>query len=328
MTSGRDLHQEPAQWSDWMHRIQNLAADVSRFHESGTMLIGEADPADPPRQVRQQADRLDAALDDAEQQARAAGLDLTWIHDARTVGSQQGASPHPSAVRRVPLRELGIERFFLDLLDLDLWQLERMAALDSAVHLRVAARHGGIAVESARTSALLEHMHVRFSRASSLVVGAQITSEEGERMWGAGADAMRRMHATATDQMSDAQLLEQWQEYADADARLRMPLYRRQDPDTGKFVEDSLTDLPSPQRMISRAVLIRETRPPEGTEHLATEQALGAAIGQRPQDADAIDAGVEAASTDTHADWAPDPRTDPDPTIPGYQPGHELGEWR
>ncbi|MFC9871698.1 hypothetical protein [Nocardia salmonicida] len=268
MTSGRDLHQEPAQWSDWMHRIQNLAADVSRFHESGTMLIGESDPADPPRQVRQQANRLDAALDDAEQQARAAGLDLTWIHDARTVGSQQGASPHPGAVRRVPMRELGIERFFLDLLDLDLWQLERMAALDMALPVRAAAGHGVITGDSARDLALFERMHVRYSRASSLVAAVQLTPEEGDRMWRAGAELMRRMHAAAIDQMSDVQLLGQWQEYADADARLRMPPNCSQDPDTGKvFLADSLTEPPSPRQMIARAALTLFSRDPEGADH-------------------------------------------------------------
>ncbi|MFD4351549.1 hypothetical protein ACFWPX_03270 [Nocardia sp. NPDC058518] len=312
-----------------MHKIQYLAGGERRVRETGMSVFADTDVADPVRQVWQrQVDGLTADLANTEHDARAAGVDLTWIHDARTVGSHQGASSQPGQVRRVPVRELGIERFFLDLLDLDLWQVERMAALDVALHDRAATGHGAIAVDSARESALLEHMLVRFSRASSLVAAVQITPDEGERMWGTGADAMRRMHATATDLMSDTQLLGQWQEYADADARLRTTLYLRQDPDTGKFLEDGLTGLPTPHGMIARVGVIFDARAAEGTEYPGTVQPPPtAAAGHQPPAADAIGSAVEATSTDTQGDWAPDPRPDPDPPIPGRQPGHEPGQW-
>ncbi|MFD3427488.1 hypothetical protein [Nocardia fluminea] len=310
-----------------MHRIQNLAADVSRFHGSPTLVIADTDVTDPLRQAwQEQADPLHAALTAAEEQARAAGVDLTWIDDARTVGSHQGTDPQTGAVRRVPLRELGIERFFLDLLDLDLWQLERMAALDTALPVRASAAHGVLTGDSARDLALFEHMHVRFSRASSLVAAVQLTPEEGERMWGTGAEPMRRMHAAAIDQMSDLQLLEQWQEYADADARLRMPPYRRQDPDTGKFLAGSLTEPPSPRQMIARAALMLYCRDPEGADHPGVPQSsVSAAAAHRLDAAEAIGAAVDATNTDTGAVWAPDPGSEPDPATPGYAPGHEPG---
>ena len=74
MTGGRDLHEQPVRWSDWMHRIGQLSADVRRFHESGTSVIADTDLADPLRQVwQQQADPLDSALGDAEQQSHEEG---------------------------------------------------------------------------------------------------------------------------------------------------------------------------------------------------------------------------------------------------------------
>ncbi|APE37181.1 hypothetical protein BOX37_28270 [Nocardia mangyaensis] len=290
-------------------------------------MIADIDVTDPLRQRwQEQIDRPHAALTAAQEQARAAGVDPTWIEDARTVGSHQGADPQTGAVRRVPVRELDIERFFLDLLDLDLWQLERMAALDMALPVRAAAGHGVITGDSARDLAVFEHMHVRFSRASSLVAAVQLTPEEGDRMWGAGAEPMRRMHAAAIDQMSDVQLLGQWHEYADADARLRIPPYRRQDPDTGKFLAGSLTEPPSPRQMIARAALMLFSRDFEGADHPGVPQSsASAAAAHRLHAAEAIGAAVDATNTDTGAVWAPDPGSDPDPGIPGYAPGHEPG---
>ncbi|MGC4989891.1 hypothetical protein [Nocardia salmonicida] len=74
MTGGRDLHEQPVRCSDSMHRIGQLSADVRRSHESGTSVIAHTDLADPLQQVRQhQADSLDSALGDAEQQSHELG---------------------------------------------------------------------------------------------------------------------------------------------------------------------------------------------------------------------------------------------------------------
>lgn len=252
MVGRRDPHVEGWIYSGWIYQIQLAAA---RAHDPALVAEGRPDPVDGDGRERQtQAHRELAGL---ERPALEASLDPGWIADARAVGAFIGSSGHRIPMGARPLRTLGAEVFYVDILMADLWHLERMAALEVARQDLIETGAWGHGLESDAAAGLYEHMRVRYSRAFQTVGGAQITEQEGELLWGSSAQAIRGAHAASVAAMSPTEVHDHWQMHAFAEARLRIPGYLREDPETGEVLWQHLTEPPAPATFIAHATHAR-----------------------------------------------------------------------
>ncbi|MFI8974173.1 hypothetical protein ACIGO9_14900 [Nocardia asteroides] len=249
----------------------------------------------------------------AEESARRAGADQGWVRDARTVGTLRADGRGGPVVRHSPHRSLGLEVLLVDMLDRDLWLLERMAALHVGRDERITAGRWQAGTDPDREELLIEHLHVRYSRAAHIVLSVQITPAEGELLWGSGAEDLRRDHARVVEAMSEAELSSQWRAFADDPARLRTRGYVREDPETGRLLFYPLTEPPGPQALIAAATEAQHTV-------RITDQPVAEAD-------DATTAAVQATGADAGSEWSdPSSPHTPDPhRSRGSE--HDRGVW-
>ncbi|MFJ2834237.1 hypothetical protein ACIO52_02625 [Nocardia sp. NPDC087230] len=249
----------------------------------------------------------------AEQAAIRANADRGWVEDARTVGRLRAENPSDRVLRYCPPRSLGHEVFLADLLERDVWLMDRMAALHVGRTERIAAGNWQAGHDPVREMALIEHLHVRYSRARRIVLGVQITPDEGELLWGSGAEEGRRDHALVVAAMSDPELSAQWRAFADDPARLVSRAYLRLDPVTGQPLWRELTAPPDPEAMIAAAVEAHHT--------------IGAA-GQRVAGAEnRISAAIQATGADAGGEWLEAPTSTSPDHHQGPAAGRDPGEW-
>ncbi|MFI8974172.1 hypothetical protein ACIGO9_14895 [Nocardia asteroides] len=221
---------------------------------------------------------FDTYAANVQRQAVADGVDPGWVEDARLLGVQLAITPVPPVLRWRPARQHRTEVFFTDLLYSDLWHLERAAALHLAYGDRLRYRSDSARADLIRERALFDRMDLRQRRVAAMVAGARITPQEGEQLWGAGAEHMRRMHALAVERMSEAELAELWNAYGDAQSPLLLPAYLHTDPATGKPLRPALTELPSTEELLAQADAARRDRRAEDTDQPGTDSTITAAV--------------------------------------------------
>ncbi|MFJ2834236.1 hypothetical protein ACIO52_02620 [Nocardia sp. NPDC087230] len=316
----------PARWTSWSHAVSEMF-DVARQVRD----VGPESESSRQLWIARVAD-FDALAADMRSDALADGADPGWIEDACLFGIQVGIDPGPPGWRHRPARQHSTEVFFVDLLHLDLWHLERTAALQLAYEKRVRFRSGDARADLERERALSDRTDLRRRRVSGVVAGARITVQEGEELWGTGAEWMRRMHAGAVNRMSEDELAEMWNAYADAHVPLLWPPYLLTDPDTGKPLRPNLTEPPSTEKMIAQAAA--------ASAAVAAAAESAAATGRRTrrgEDTDqpgadsSIAAAVQATNPGSYRD--PErptgldgkPETEPEPELPRATPVCDLG---
>ncbi|MFE7718583.1 hypothetical protein ACFU44_06025 [Nocardia rhizosphaerihabitans] len=316
MSSGgkRDHHAEAARWRTLLRRFERLAGQAHLAGQSATAQASDTGAQNvasalPARwRMLSAEDRLVAA----EQSVRRAGADRGWVEDARTVGTLRAEDPDNPVQRQCPPRTLGLEEFLVDVLDRDLWLLERMAALHVGRHERMTAGSWQADQDTVGETLRIEHLHVRYARAAHIVLAVQITPAEGELLWGSGAEEGRRDHARVVAAMSESQLSAQWRAFADAPARLLMRSYLREDPSTGQLLWKELTEPPDPEAMIAAATEAHNTVRTTGQPVTGVE--------------DRISAAVQATGADAGGEWIEVPPTHSPVQQHDRGPGHDPGE--
>ncbi|MFD5179422.1 hypothetical protein ACFWM1_26685 [Nocardia sp. NPDC058379] len=315
----------PARWTSWSHAVSEMF-DVARQVRD----VGPESESSRQLWIARVAD-FDALAAEMRSDALADGADPGLVEDACLFGIQAALDPGPPDWRPRPARQHPTEVSFIDLLHLDLWHLERAAALQLAYEKRVRCRSGDARADLDREQALFDRIDLRRRRVSGVVAGARITVGEGEELWGTGAEWMRCMHAGAVNRMSEAELVEMWNAYADARTPLIWPPYLLTDPDTGKPQRPNLTEPPSTEEMLAQASAA------SAAVAAAAESAAAGVRARRGEDTDqpgadsTIAAAVQATNPGSHRD--PErptgldgkPETEPEPELPRATPVRDLG---
>ncbi|AVH20320.1 hypothetical protein C5B73_01385 [Nocardia cyriacigeorgica] len=253
-TPSRDGHRADtvAEWqSQLLRHIQQLEFDRTRlataeYHSGPNATIDPELSAERARTL----DGLEAAIEVAEQTAITAGVPPDWVADARELGRRNVTPPVPGPVRQMPERAEGVDEFYLDMLTLDLWHLERMAALEAARRDRMRTGRWSYRQDDATTQQFLDNMRLRCERISALAAAANITPAEADALWGSGGGSERRRQADSLRDYGELELARNWYGYARATSELAIPPYI---PTASTAAPADLAP-PTPQQMIGAAI--------------------------------------------------------------------------
>ncbi|MEU3010116.1 hypothetical protein [Nocardia asteroides] len=226
MTNSDEPESVAARQGRLLRRIQALATEQHRVTETGPAMFADSGGIDPPELVWQQRlDHLEADRVQAEHEALLAGVDRGWIEDARELGARATEAPERAVTRQHPERATGAQEFYLGMLEIDLWHLERMAGLDAARTDRIATGRWSFDDPPGAQHQFYGNMFAYQERITVLAAAAQITRAEGEQLWGASVEGLRRAHAAAIGHLDETELAAAWNSYAVADPMLRVPPY-------------------------------------------------------------------------------------------------------
>ncbi|MFD4431495.1 hypothetical protein [Nocardia sp. NPDC058497] len=306
MTSAREPETLAERQGRLLRRIQHLAGEKLRVDVAGPAMFADSGGTESPEQVWQQRlDHLETERVEAERDALLAGVDRGWIDDARELGSRSITAADRAVVRQHPDRATGIQEFYIEMLEVDVWHLERMAGLDAARTDRIGTGRWSFDDNPDAQRQFYTNMFRHHQRITVLAAAAQITSIEGEQLWGASVEGIRRMQTAAIAHLGEAALAQEWNSYARPDPMLRVPPYVPQDPMTGTPTAPTLVVPPSPRKMLIDANAALRTQFVETALHRAEPVDLAA-------EGIAITTFVDAAlADDGELVWEPD--NDPPP---------------
>lgn len=247
--------QSVAEWqAQLLLRIRLLAAEHTRILDGGWENF-EALTVDGDRATVWQThlDGLEAQREQAEQTALTAGIEPAWIEDARELGIQSTRPRVDAGVRQNPVRDNAAQDFYVDMLSLDLWHLERMAGLSAARADRVATGRWSFGTDPIAAARFAQNMRLYHERVTALAHAAQITATEADELWGPVAEGVRRQLVVNLATYDELTLVNEWNSYATVRADLAIPPYVPADPDTGTPVAGARVIPPTPHQMIAAA---------------------------------------------------------------------------
>lgn len=245
---------------DWqgqlLRNIHILSAQHTRLMATAAAPVGDQEPDEEQQRAHAEAvNAVEGLLEQTEQTALSAGVPAGWIADMRELGAR-GARPAPvpepgSPVSVVPVRDAVSQQFYVEMLSVDLWHLERMAGLAAARADRIATGRWSIGADPGAEGRFAEAMARRWERVNALAHAAELTDSEAETLWGVGADGIRRFHANALNTSNEAALAQSWSDYAHSTPDLAIPPYVPADHSAG--TQPSTPTAPAPQEMIAAA---------------------------------------------------------------------------
>ncbi|MBF6427870.1 hypothetical protein [Nocardia cyriacigeorgica] len=245
---------------DWLGQllrsIHMLSAQCTRLVATPVVPVGDQELDEEQQATHTEAvNAVEGLLEQTEQTALSAGVPAGWIADMRELGAR-GARPAPapepgSPVSVVPVRDAVSQQFYVEMLSVDLWHLERMAGLAAARTDRLATGRWSISTDPDAEGRFAEAMARRWERVNALARAAELTDSEAERLWGAGADGIRHFHAGAVGTWTEASLMQAWSDYAHSTPDLAIPPYVPAAP--GADAQASTPTAPTPQQMIAAA---------------------------------------------------------------------------
>ncbi|MGW6332181.1 hypothetical protein [Nocardia rhamnosiphila] len=296
--------------ADWqtqlLRRIHHLAGEYARTYARGPDSYGGHDlDTDPETGWRAHLDVLEAAREQTEQVAVTAGVHPSDVDDARQRGLIGLAPPQQPPLREGIDRTGQMQEFYLDMLGLDLWHLERMASLQVTRAHRAALGHHELHSGPMALRAFGDNMAIRSQRVTALAHTLQVAQTEAAALWGPGATSMRYWHAAAHQHASDLDLAAEWHTYSRPTAELATPPYV---PD----LEGAALGFtpPTPELMIDAATATLHAE----ILHTATAPIVVAGRGHA-----AITEAIDAASPGEET-WIVDP-TETGPETVGPNPG-------
>lgn len=293
--------QTVVQWqSQLLMRIRLLAAEHTRIFDAGwdnfEALSGDSDSR---RAWQTHLDGLEAQREQAEQTALTAGIEPAWIEDAREIGIRSTRPRVDAGVRQNPSRDNAAQDFYVDMLHLDLWHLERMAAISAARADRIATGRWSFGTNPEAAAQFARNMQLRYERVTALAHAAHITAHEADVLWGASAEGERRGHAIHLETYDELALVNEWNSYAKTSGELAVPPYIPTDPDTGTPIAGAEVTPPTPQQMIDTAAASLRAQ--------FIDAALDQADATDPAAAAAITEAVDAALPDGEHAWDSEP---------------------
>ncbi|WP_280493034.1 hypothetical protein [Nocardia asiatica] len=321
MTTPNDPAETVEQWqARTLLTIGHLAAEHARILDAGWTGFDALDDGGPEAAWQQHLEALDGERERLEQTALSAGVDPGLIADAAALG-QQRTRPRVDAVTRElssPARDDAATGFYVDMLMVDLWRLERMAALAAARNERIATGRYSFGADPVTEARFASNMDLYHQRVTALASAARITAAEAEELWGSSAESARRHHAIHLHGSDELALVQEWNSYARPTNELASPPYIPLEPDAATVTPDTAVLLPSPQQMIAAAEASlrsqsRDTElvgPDTGTTALS---AISAAVDDAPPATPTTTApgsDIDLGSTPEagyHADYGNDP---------------------
>lgn len=299
----------PMTVGDWqaqlLRRIHRLAGEYARVYAQGPQNYAGHDVGSEPEEGwRAHLDVLEAAREHAEQVAVTAGVHPSEVGDARQRGLFGLAPPQQPPVRDGIDRAGPMQEFYLDMLGVDLWHLERMASLHAIRAHRVALGHTELHAGPTAQRAFHTNMLLRSQRITALAHTLRVTDAEAAALWGPGAISMRYWHAAAHQHTSDLDLAAEWHTYSRPSAELATPPYV---PDLQRAAPGFTP--PTPEMMIDAATATLHT------EIFSSQTAPVASRGSEPAViAEAVQAALPGEQTwmAGPAEISPEPR-DPAP---------------
>ncbi|MBF6326617.1 hypothetical protein IU451_29395 [Nocardia cyriacigeorgica] len=246
---------------DWqgqlLRSIHMLSAHRTQLVATPVVPVGDQELDEEQQRAHAAAvDAVEGLLEQTEQTALSAGVPVGWIADMRELGAR-GARPAPapepgSPVSAVPVRDGVSQQFYVEMLSVDLWHLERMAGLAAASADRIATGRWSISTDpGAEGRRFAEAMARRWERVNALARAAELTDSEAQTLWGAGADGIRHFHAGAVSTWTEATLVQAWSDYAHSTPDLAIPPYVP--AGAGAGAQESAPTVPTPQQMIAAA---------------------------------------------------------------------------
>ncbi|WP_157184046.1 hypothetical protein [Nocardia takedensis] len=251
--------QEPESVPQWQTRllltIGHLAAERERIFEAGWEGFEDNDGRGPEAAWEQHMVALDGERERVEQTALTAGIDPGAVADAAALGRDRPRPRVDAPTRELssPARDDAARGFYLDMLSVDLWRLERMAAVTAEREDRIATGRYSFGLDSPTGARFAANMTLFHQRAATLAAAAGISPAEAEELWGAGAETMRRQHARHLAGHTELDLIQEWQTYARPTGEPATPGYVPHDPATGIPTATATAAPPGPRQMIAAA---------------------------------------------------------------------------
>ncbi|WP_040703659.1 MULTISPECIES: hypothetical protein [Nocardia] len=245
------------QWqAQLLTQIRLLTAEHTRILGEGWEGFEPLDPGgDAESAWRAHLDALTGERERAEQTALTAGVRQDWIADAVALG-ENSALPRVDALSRqdsMPWRDDAAQSFFMDMLGLDLWHLERMAALAAERGDRIATGRWSYGANPDSEKTFAQNMALRHERVVALAHAAQITENEAATLWGDAAEPYRRDHAVRLEIRDELSVVQAWNSYSTPSTEMAIPPYVPLDPATGTPIAGAHALPPTPQQMIAAA---------------------------------------------------------------------------
>ncbi|MGC4989892.1 hypothetical protein [Nocardia salmonicida] len=249
---------EPAESMSQRHgallrRVQKVAAQLREVMDAGPQMFDDGISGDNEQVWRDRLETLGVEREHAEFEALLEGVDPGWVVDARELGQRGTSSPSPHVVRSHPARANEAQEFYLDMLELDLWNLERMASLEASRMDRIATGRWSFDRDPIGRAQFADNMAALHNRVTVLAAAAQLTPAEGDSLWGSSVEGIRRVHAATFAAYDEHTLLQQWNSYALPNPALDVPPYVPRDPDTGTPTDIVTVVPPTPSQMLADA---------------------------------------------------------------------------
>ncbi|WP_280503274.1 hypothetical protein [Nocardia farcinica] len=256
MTTPNDPHESMEQWQlRTLLTIGHLAAEHARILDAGWTGFDAVDDGGPEAAWQHHLEALDGERERLEQTALSAGVDPGLIADAAALGQQRSRPRVDAATRELssPARDDAAAGFYVDMLVVDLWRLERMAAVAAARNERIATGRYSFGADPLAESRFAANMDLYHQRVTALATAARITVAEAEELWGSGAEPVRRQHAIGLHGGDELALIQEWNSYARPTTELASPPYIPPNPAAGAPSSDMPVHPPIPQQMIAAA---------------------------------------------------------------------------
>lgn len=320
MSTPNDPPETVEQWqARTLLTIGHLAAEHARILDAGWTGFDAVDDGGPEAAWQQHLEALDGERERLEQTALSAGVDPELIADAAALGRQRTRPRVDAATRELssPARDDAATGFYVDMLVVDLWRLERMAAIAAARSERIATGRYSFGTDPLTEARFAANMDLYHQRVTALATAAHITPTEAEELWGSGAEPVRRQHAIHLDGYDELTLIQEWKTHARPTRELASPPYIPPDPAVGDPTAEPSARPPTPQQMISAAEASRRSEfldtalagTDTGTTALGAISAAIDSLPANPIDADTgggIDQG-SAPEPGYHTDYGNDP---------------------
>ncbi|MBF6176038.1 hypothetical protein [Nocardia blacklockiae] len=288
-------------------QIRRYASEHQRISRAGPAGYDGTD-SDGTAAWRSHLNALEAHREVAEQDALSAGIPAADITDAREAGIRGGAAtaslPDPPSITRPD----AVKEFYLDMLAVDWWELERMALVDTARRIRLPEGLYGLG-DGGDRAVLDRNMRLLHTRVTALAAAAALSEAEGNQIWGdPGPAAWRRYAALTVDTWDDPTLEHTWRSYTIPLTDPAVPPYIPVDAATGTPTGQLHTLPPTPDELLS------------WTHHALTTTPYDTTQPPHPQAQTAVDVALPAADRNWTPEPSPNASADP-PTTSGHTAG-------